>query len=50
MEEILAVPEIQFALKNEGGEFLGVRTIEWIRFPEFGLGCGWMSLDDFINS
>jgi len=47
-EEILAVPKIQLALKNEGVEFLGVRTIKWIGFPEFGLGCGSAGLDKFV--
>jgi len=50
VEEILAVPKIQLSLKNEGMEFLGVGTIEWIRFLEFGFRCGRMGLDEFINS
>ena len=50
MEAVLAVLEIQFALKNEGAEFLGVRTIEWIRFLEFGFGGRWMCLDNSIIS
>jgi len=47
IEEVLAVPKIQFTLKNEGMEFLGIRTIEWIRFLELGLdveGQDWMRL------
>src|SRR5882724_10593608 len=50
VEEVLVVLEIQFSQKNEGMEFLGVRTIKWIRFLEFGLGHGRMGLNDFINS
>ena len=50
VKEVLVVSEVQLALKNEGTEFLGVGTIEWIRFPEFGFGGGWTSLDDSIDS
>ena len=50
VEEVLPVPKIQLTLKNEGTEFLGVVTIKWIGFMEFGLGCGGMGLDEFIDS
>jgi len=30
--------KVQFALKQEFLEFLGVGTIKWIMFSEFGLG------------
>jgi len=50
IEEVLAVPKIQFTLKNEGMEFLWVRTIEWIGFPEFGFGSGGTGLVEFIDS
>jgi len=36
-EEVLVISKIQLALKYESMEFLGIRTIEWVRFPEFGL-------------
>jgi len=49
-EEVLVVPKIQLALKYEGMEFLGIRTIEWVGFPELGLGHGSMGLDEFIDS
>ena len=49
VEEVLAVPKIQSALKNEGTEFLGIGTIIWIRFSEFGFGSGRMGLNEFIN-
>src|SRR5882724_3079734 len=49
-EEVLAVPKIQFALKNASMEFLGIGTIEWDRFPKLGLGCGSARLDEFIDS
>src|SRR5882724_8586930 len=45
VEEVLAVSKIQLTLKNNGMEFLGVGTMKWIRFPEFGLGCRRMVLD-----
>ena len=48
-EEILVILKIQLALKYEGMEFLGIGTVEWVRFPEFGLGCGSMGLDEFID-
>jgi len=48
-EEVFAVPKIQLALKNETTEFLGIGTIEWIGFPELGLGCGGARLDEFVN-
>src|SRR5882724_6152912 len=50
VEEVLAVLKIQLALKYEGMEFLGIRTIEWVGFPELGLRCGSVGLDEFINS
>ena len=50
VEEVLAVPKIQLALKNEGTEFLGIETIEWMGFPELGLGCVSTGLDKFIDS
>src|SRR5882724_7533681 len=49
-EEVLVVPKIQLALKYEGMEFLGIGTIEWVGFPELGLGCGSAGLDKFIDS
>src|SRR5882724_8101308 len=48
-EKILVIPKIQLALKYESTEFLGIRTIEWVGFPEFGLGCESMGLDEFID-
>ena len=48
-EKMLAVLEIQPALKYESMEFLGIRTIKWVRFPEFGLGHRSMGLDEFID-
>src|SRR5882724_12571221 len=48
-EKILAIPKIQLALKYESTEFLGIGTIKWVGFPEFGLGCGSMGLDKFID-
>ena len=38
LKEVLLIPKIQFALKDEGSEFLGVGTIKWIRLLEFWLG------------
>jgi len=49
IEEIFAVPEIQFALKNEGMKFFWIRSVKWVRFPELGLGCGSTGLDKFID-
>src|SRR5882724_8045615 len=48
-EKILAIPKIQLALKNESTEFPGIRTVKWVGFPEFGLGCGISGLNKFIN-
>src|SRR5882724_6536934 len=48
-EEVLVVPKFQLALKYESTEFLGIGTIEWVGFPEFGLGHGSMRLDKFID-
>ena len=50
VEEIFAVPKIQFALKNEGTKFLWIRSIKWVGFPELGFGCGSTGLDKFIDS
>src|SRR5882724_12865293 len=47
-EKILAIPKIQLALKNESTEFPGIRTVKWVGFPEFGLGCGISGLNKFI--
>ena len=33
-ENILAISKIQLALKYEGMEFLGIRTIKWVGFSE----------------
>src|SRR5882724_838043 len=49
-EEVLVVPKIQLALKYESTEFLGIRTVEWVRFLELGLGHGSVGLDESINS
>jgi len=52
LELIGMISEDQFALKDEGAKFLGVRTIEWIRFPklQFGFGGAIIGFDDFNNS
>jgi len=46
------ISEVQFALKDEGVKFPGVRIIEWIRFPKLWLGFGGaiVGLNDFIES
>jgi len=40
LELIGMISEVQFALKDEGAKFLGVGTIEWIRFLKLWLGFG----------
>jgi len=30
-------------------EFLGIGTVKWVRFPEFGLGHGSTGLNKFID-
>ena len=52
LELIGTILKVQFALKDEGAKFLGVGTIEWIRFPKLRLGFGGalIGFDDFINS
>jgi len=37
LELIRTISEVQFALKDEGAKFPGVRTIEWIGFPKLRL-------------
>jgi len=44
------ISEVEFALEDKSAEFLGVRTIEWIRFPEFGFGAGVVCFDDLVDS
>jgi len=48
-EEILVILKIQLALKYEGMEFLGIGTIKWVGFPEFGLGHRGARLDKFVD-
>jgi len=44
------ISEVEFALEDENAEFLGVETIEWIRFPEFGLGTGVVGFDNIVDN
>ena len=52
LELIGTILEVQFALKDEGVKFPGVRTVEWIGFPKLRLGFGGavIGFDDFIDS
>ena len=37
LKKVLSVPKVQLALKDEGSEFLGVRTIQWMVSQSFSL-------------
>jgi len=42
--------EVEFALEDKIMEFVGVGTIEWVGFLEFGFGVGVICIDNLVNS
>jgi len=50
LKQILTTSEVEFALEDESAEFLGVRTIKWVGFPEFGFGTGVICFDNVVDS
>ena|SRR5882724_6740714 len=44
------ISEVEFALEDEGAEFVRVGTIEWVGFPEFGFGTVVTGHDNLFDS
>ena len=48
-ERVGSVPEIKEALSQEGLQFSGVRSIEWVRLPDSGEGWGSFGIEQPIG-